>query len=200
MSTLFVNKLKAAVGSLIKLDHNLDANGNEIYAPGHVIQVKSTIITSKVTATSTNVNSGVGADMGLNVTITPKRTGSHFLIQCHVGIAATTSGNTYAAILSRGGSRIGVGDTVSSKLGVWFKGPDHAGNNGADTNHGVGNGGVYYDSTANAVAGTAITYKVGFSGEGGQVQINHNEGSYSGSSYPVEALTSSSLIVQEIAQ
>jgi len=75
--------------------------GNLSGQTGSVIQVKSTTITAKVTATGTNSNSGVGADMGLNVTITPKRTGSHFLIQCHVGIAATTSGNTYAAILSR---------------------------------------------------------------------------------------------------
>ena len=195
MSTLFVNKLKAAVGSVINVP-----TGQELHAPGHVIQVKSTIVTSKVTATGTNTNSGTGADMGLNVTITPKRTGSHFLIQCHVGVASTTSGNTYAAVLSRSGTRIGVGDTVSSRLGIWFRGPDHAGNNGSDTNHGVGNGGVYYDTTANAVAGTAITYKVGFHGENGQVQINHVESSYSGTSYPVEALTSSSLIVQEIAQ
>lgn len=167
---------------------------------GSVLQVKSTTLNSMISAGGTNSNSGVGTDFGLSVAITPKKSGSYFVIHCHVGIGATTSGNTWATVLSRGGSRIGVGETVSAKLGVWYKGPDHAGNNGSDNNHGVGNGGVYYDTTANAVAGSAITYICAFQAEGGTARINHNEGNFTGNSYPVEARTSSTMVVYEIAQ
>jgi hypothetical protein len=165
---------------------------------GAALQTQRVHVNSYAAANSTNSNGTLGANLGLQLTLTPKASGSHFLIQCHIGIASTTSGNTWATILSRGGTRIGNGATLNGKYGVWFKGPDRAGNNGADGNHGVGNSGVYLD-TLGSVAGSNLTWLVGFSGEGGAVHINHNEQQYSGNSYPVESLCSSSLIITEIA-
>ena len=75
MSTLFVNKLKAAVGSVINIP-----SGHELHAPGHVIAVYDVLKTD--TQTSTSVS---WVDItGLSITFTPKSATNKILIQGHV--------------------------------------------------------------------------------------------------------------------
>ena len=70
MSTLFVNKLKAAVGSII----NVPAD-QTLYAPGHVIQVINGSHSTTVASTVTSF-----ADTGLTATITPTNNTSKILV------------------------------------------------------------------------------------------------------------------------
>ena len=84
MSTLFVNKLKAAVGSII----NIPAD-QTLYAPGHVIQVKQRISTAHETISAASWT----ATQVLH-DITPKSATSKILVQM-TGVMRVynTSGN-----------------------------------------------------------------------------------------------------------
>jgi hypothetical protein len=163
---------------------------------GSVLQVKAVTVTSGASGSTTD-DSGVGVNLGLSLSITPKRSGSHFYITCHIGIGSC-GGNTWGGILSRDGTRIGNGAVRNGYSGVWFRSVDHTGNNGADTNHGVGGSASHYDTTG-STAGTAITFMCGFVSEGGPVWINYVEGDYSGSAPVVHSGTNSTFTVMEIA-
>jgi hypothetical protein len=166
---------------------------------GTVLQVQATTVVGVASTNETNTN-GLGGDVGLNVTITPISSNSKFLIMVNIGIGST-SGNTWAGILSRNGVRTGNGTPEASRSGALFRSVDHAGNNGADTNHGVGASGSFMDNTS-GTPGTAITYRLGITGEGAPSYINRVESDYStgdGSS-AATARTSSTITVMEIVK
>ena len=166
---------------------------------GSVIQVKSTTVTDRASS-SVSSASGTGGDVGLNVSITPLSSTSHFFIQVYVGIATTTAGNSWCIILSRDGTRVGNGEDTGNHYGVLFRGPDHAGNTGGDTNHGVGGSGFYLDTTSGTI-GTSITYKGGLAAEQGSAYLNRCEGDYNSASNQVpSSYTQSSITVMEIQQ
>lgn len=169
------------------------------FPSGHIIQVKSTTVTDRASS-SVSSASGTGGDVGLNVSITPLSSTSHFFIQVYVGIATTTAGNSWCIILSRDGTRVGNGEDTGNHYGVLFRGPDHVGNTGSDVNHGVGGSGFYLDTTSGTI-GTSITYKGGLAAESGSAYLNRCEGDYSSASNQVPgSYTQSSITVMEIQQ
>lgn len=177
--------------------NGVTVNSSDLPA-GSVVQVKSVVLTTPASATGTT-DTGIGANLGLTLSITPKRSNSHFYITVDIGIGSTASGNTWFGILSRDGSKIGNGITWNNWPGVWFRGIDHAGNNGTDTNHGLGASASHYDTTG-STAGSPITFMCGFGAENGSVQINYVESNYSGTAYGVHSATNSTFTVMEIAQ
>ena len=168
-----------------------------VFPAGHILQVQSTVVTDRNSSTDTDT-SGTGTDVGLNVTITPKKSGSYFFIQCSIGIGTTTSSESWGIILSRDGTKIGNGVDSSTRNGVFFRGVDHAGSNGSDSNHGIGVSNHYVDKTG-STAGTSITYKCGLVTQGGTAYINRNE-SNADIALAYGSYTSSSVTVMEIAQ
>ena len=113
MSTLFVNKLKAAVGSII----NVPAD-QTLYAPGHTIQTQHATTNSRTSVAGTTFVSL------LTVNITPKSTSSKILVTCMFNGAST---DRYAAIkLYRtvGGTTTQIAlntDATGNKTPVWFE-------------------------------------------------------------------------------
>jgi len=163
---------------------------------GSVLQVQSVVVTDRASSADQNT-SGTGTDVGLNVTITPKKSGSYFFIQCSIGIG-TTDSDSWGIILSRDGTKIGNGVDLSNRKGVFLRGPDHAGSSGNDTNHGVGASNHYVDKTG-STAGTSITYKCGLVTQGSTAYINRPEANYD-TNLVYGSYTSSSVTVMEIAQ
>ena len=196
-SEIYVDKIMDQTGanSLVEQSGSNWSWGSKVPA-GTVLQVQSTVVTDRNSSTDTDT-SGTGTDVGLNVTITPKKSGSYFFIQCSIGIGTTTS-DSWGIILSRDGTRIGNGVDSSSRNGVFFRGPDHAGAAGNDDNHGVGASNQYVDTTG-STAGTSITYKCGLVTQTGTAYINRNA-SNADNSAVYGSYTSSSVTVMEIAQ
>lgn len=161
---------------------------------GTVLQVQSTVVTDRNSSVA-DITSGTGTDVGLNVTITPKKSGSHFFIQCSIGIGTVVSGDSWGIILSRDGTKIGNGVDSSIRNGVFFRGVDYAGVNG---DHNVGASNHYVDKTG-STAGTSITYKCGLVTQAGTAYINRNETNNDNSGVH-GSYTSSSVTVMEIAQ
>jgi hypothetical protein len=165
---------------------------------GSVLQVVS--FTQRNYAAASGTSASQLADLGLKVSITPKSSSSKFFVMINVGVGSTTTGNSWGGFLTRDNTVIGGGNSWSgsSFSGLLFRGPDTAGNGGGDQNHGAGASGSYLDTTS-GTEGVSIEYACKFAGEGGAVHINHVEGLYNGSSFPVEAYTASTITVQEIA-
>jgi hypothetical protein len=169
---------------------------------GQVLQVQSTTVNSPVSYSGTTDPTGSCANLGLNVTLTPKSSNSKFYISVGVGVGSTTNGNTWAIQLFRNNSiitgAVGAGATNHWSVGVLFKSVDHAGNQGQDTNHGVGGGNICLD-TNSGTAGTAITFAARGVSEGGNGHINYVESDYSGQgSGPTSSRTSSTITVFEV--
>ena len=184
----------------LTLDGNFISSGNVI-ASGTVLQVQSTTLTGPASYTGNSNPDGTGANLGLNVSITPKSSNSAFYVMCSIGVGSTTSGNTWAILLIRDNARVnaGMGAAAASHLGgIWFKSVDHAGNNGTDTNHGVGATGVYLDNNS-STAGVATTFSARGVAEGGSGHINYVESDYTGTGAgPVSSRTQSTITVWEI--
>ena len=191
--------------SILKVDQIQNTAGNTptaadlgLNVTGSVLQVVSFTLRNYAAASGTSASQL--ADLGLKVSITPKSSSSKFFIMINVGVGSTTSGNTWGGVLTRDNIVIGGGDSWSGSTfsGLLFRGPDRTGNSGTDPNHGAGASGSYLDTTS-GTKGVAIEYACKFVGENGAVHINHVEGLYNGSSFPVEAYTASTITVQEIA-
>jgi hypothetical protein len=162
---------------------------------GSVLQVQSTTLTGRY-ATSSTSDTGVGADIGLNVSITPVSSSSKFLINVYVGAAGTAS-NSWGAILSRGGSKLAAGnDHAGYAGGVMFRGTWR---DGTDYNHTDGGGSGQYLDTTSGTAGTAITYKCGFGVQGSALKINSDYNNYSGGATFAHSTAVSTITVMEIA-
>ena len=179
-----------------ELDSGLSGKLDTTADVGKILQVKSTSLTTKTSVSGATDDTGTGVDVGLNVTLTPVSSSSQFFVTLNVGVASC-GGNTWGAILSRDGTRIGNGTVASPHTGVWCKGIDHAGNTGGDTNHGVGTSASYLD-TVSGTAGVARTYKCGLAGENGNVTLNAVESDYSGTAPTVRSRTTTTLTVMEI--
>lgn len=177
-----------------------------ISAPGGILQIQSTTVRTITTVSGVTDPAGAGANLGLSVSITPKASGSYFYVTCDIGVATTTSAQTWAIGLFRNSTKLSgaSGDPYTSDAnhlsGVWFKGPDHAGGSGVDTNHGVGGSGSYLDTTG-STAGISITFEARGFAESGTIRINAVESDYAGAgSGPVSSRTISTITVMEIAQ
>lgn len=159
---------------------------------GKVLQVQSVTLTGRYTTTNAS-SAGVGTDIGLKVSITPKSATSKFLVTINVG-AAGSGGVSWGAILSRDGVRIGNGDSFSGFDGCIFRGFG----NTADYNHTQGGGhGQFLDTTTGTV-GTARTYLCGFGVQSGLLRINSDLNAYPGSAPFAHSTSNSTITVMEI--
>ena len=161
---------------------------------GKVLQVVATTVTAQNSSTNTDEDTYSG--IGLEVAITPVSSSSRFHLTCHIGIGTCVSSNTWGIVLFRDASKVGNGAEVGSRKGVWFRGVDHTGGAGTDTNHGVGVSGSYFDTTT-GTAGSAITFKAGGLTEAGTMYINRMEAFSDGASVH-QTTTSSTITVMEV--
>lgn len=165
---------------------------------GNILQVKQTYVTSRVSISNTS-DTGIGADVGLNVTITPKSSTSYFLVQVHIGaVGMGGSFGSWGAILSKNNNRIGNGNAYGGyDAGVLFRGVAWSG----DYNHTSGGGSASYLDTTYGTIGTPITYKVGLGvqNNGASAVLNSDYNQYSGTATFAHSTTSSSITVMEIA-
>ena len=164
------------------------------FPAGHVLQVQTTWVNARNETQDTDA-SGTGGDVGLNVSITPKKSGSYFYIVCSIGVGHCTSGS-WGIVLSRGGTRIGNGTKVGNREGVFMRG---SANYNADTNHSWGLTGSYLDEYSGSTAGSAIAYKCGLVCQSGYARINRSEGN-GNTALVYGSYTASSVTVMEIAQ
>ena len=172
-----------------------DSNStNTTFPKGHVIQVETTWVNAR-NETADTTASGTGGDVGLNVTITPKKSGSFFYILCSIGIGHCTSGS-WGIILSRNGTRIGNGTKVSNREGVFMRGAE---NWNGDSNHSWGLTGHFIDQYSGSTAGSAIAYKCGLVCQSGYARINRSQNN-SDTALVFGSYTASSVTVMEIAQ
>jgi hypothetical protein len=168
MSTLRVDNLNARTGTTIAVP-----TGTSLYAPGHVIQVRTAIKTDIFT-----MNSGTYTDItGLSVTITPTSTSSRILVTAHTNCSKDANGGDAYVRLVRGSTAIGNGN--SGFFGQ-VAGQDYF----AVHTRSV----VFLDSPATT---STLTYKL--QGQGGVFLVN-GRGLDSGFQ------TSSTICVMEIAQ
>ena len=171
-----------------------NALASATFPAGHILQVKSTVVTERASTTITDT-SGTGGDVGLNVNIIPKSSNSSFLIYVNVGIG-TTEADSWGIILSRDGTKIGNGVDLSNRNGVFFRAPDHAGSWGNDGNHGVGGSNHFLDTTS-GTKNVQITFKAGLITQSATAYINRNENNNDVDRVH-QSYTSSSITVMEI--
>jgi hypothetical protein len=158
---------------------------------GHILQVKSTFVTDRNSSTDIST-SGTGADVGLNVTITPVSSTSDFFIQLSIGIWSSASSNSIGMILSKDGAKIGNGVDSSTRNGVWVRGVMEA---GADGNHSIGASAHYLDTASGSAQ---RVYKCGLVSQTTNPALLNHASNNSDNALVYGSYTSSSLTVTEI--
>jgi hypothetical protein len=188
-----ITSANIADGTIVNADINSSAAiaGSKLTGAGKVLQVVSTTVTDRNSTTNTDT-SGVGTDVGLNVTLTSQSSTSRYLIMLNMGIISGSGGESVGIILSKGGSKLANGVDVSSRNGVWARSPAYTGNG----NHASSLSASYLDTTS-TTSGSSVTYKAGLVMQTGTGYINKaavdtNTSSVYGS------YTSSTITVMEI--
>ena len=183
MSTLYVDTINE------KTSRNGVQIADLVPAAGSVIQVQSSVLSSKVSTTS--LYSTAYVDTGLSVSITPKFSTSKILITSSLMCGSYASFNYFK--LLRGTTELGLGDAAGSRERCTFCFyPDAGGGN----NTSVANGHTFLDSPATT---SAITYKWTWAVSSGSYQavLNSNVRD-DGNTY--EPRGASTITVMEIAQ
>jgi hypothetical protein len=161
---------------------------------GKVLQVKQVLTQNRNTTTATDTGSTGGGSVGLNLNITPVSSTSKFLINVSIGLATLTGGNSWGIMIFKDNAKVDEanGAADSNRRGVFFRGPDKAGNTGSDGSHGVGGSNTYL-STFSGTAGTSISWDARAVVEGGTFYLNRTENADNVSnvygSYSVASLT-----------
>lgn len=198
-SALRIKELRDLNDNVIMSDGALTGNvvmDNVTFPTGHILQVKSTVVTERASSTATDLT-GTGGDVGLNVNIIPKSSSSSFLIYVNIGIGTVVSSQSWGIILSRDGTKIGNGIDSSDRKGIFLRGVDHAGGSGSDSNHGVGGSNHFLDTTS-GTKDVQITFKAGLVVEvNGTAYLNRGE-SDADINQVYGSYTSSSITVMEI--
>ena len=145
MSTISADQLKgrSVTGNRITVP-----NGHVLQAPGHVIQVVSSTLTSTATGTGTSI-----VDTGLTATITPSSTSSKIYVNGYISLG-TEAYATYCWLV-RGSTQILKGDAASSRPVVTFTHGAYAG--GQEIYNMIPSPFSYLDSPSTT---SATTYKI----------------------------------------
>lgn len=173
MSTLFVDTI------------NEKTNGNGIYIPGHIVQIKQTVDDTQVTVTGTTFT-----DV-LSVSITPSSTSSKILVLTDVALSLTSAHGT--ARLLRDSANIYFGSSAGSRQEGFAS--LYAGS-GTDDSYSIRRYAIQYlDSPATT---SSVTYKVQTRGAGSTgYTIYMNRSGLDGNS-AFYTYTASSITVMEI--
>ena len=183
MSTMYVDTItEKTLGNGVQI-------ADLVPAAGSVIQVQSSVLSSKVSTTS--LYSTAYVDTGLSVSITPKFSTSKILITSSLMCGSSASFNFFK--LLRGTTELGLGDAAGSRERCTFCFyPDGGGIN----NTSVSNGHTFLDSPATT---SAITYKWTWAVSSGSYQavlncvVRDTDNTY-------EPRGASTITVMEIAQ
>tara|TARA_B100000242_G_scaffold287194_1_gene253697 strand:+ start:462 stop:1025 length:564 start_codon:yes stop_codon:yes gene_type:complete len=117
--TLSVQKIQGLASSATPTTVEV-SSGHVLQAPGHVIQVVSSTLTSAVTGTGTSI-----VDTGLTATITPTSASNKVYVNGYITLGTQTF-FTYCWLV-RGSTQIFKGDAASSRPVVTIAGPQYAG-------------------------------------------------------------------------
>lgn len=191
MSTLQVRNIQADAGSNNTISV---ASGHVLHAPGHVLQVVNFVTSDKGSVSVTTADTTLSPDVA--ITVTPKASGSHFLIQARWGGEGTYDlAWNHAWNIHRDGSRINAPGTNNWEGLAQYNQPYGV---GADNNSTPNFVQFSTLDTTGSTAGTAITYRLVISGSGSHtLWTNRTFGSVGQNVYEN---FSSELIVSEIAQ
>ncbi len=153
---------------------------------GKVLQVKQFVFT---VTTSTTVQDNTFVDTGLTVNITPTSTSSKILVMVSIGrIGSITAGRMSNIRIVRDSTNILLGDASGSRT------RSSAGSAASLTGEAHAISMNYLDSPATT---SATTYKVTYSGMGGEI-VSINLGRNDNNSDAPSARTASTIVVMEI--
>jgi hypothetical protein len=188
-SKLFVNSLEPMQGNTI----NIAGTDTVLYAPGHVIQTLTDV--SVITeSTTTKASDNAFTNTSLSITITPKSASSKIIINAVISTGSSNGadGSTILRLI-RDSTPIGIGNSSGNKI--------RAGS-GRGTNNQDGNTMLNIPLQATDLPNTtsAVTYTVQFAVRGvGNLTAYLNRSGGDADSVEYQR-TSSSLVIQEIAQ
>ena len=176
VSTLKTNTIQAATGTSVNV-----GSSHKLYAPGHVIQVQSSILTTAVTFSNTSF-----ADVsGLTVDITPSSSSSKVLVTAHLG--GVSGAGAHAQLFGFARDSTVIGETTHSATNAAAFGQYH----GNNTQHFTPMSFQMLDSPNTT---SQVTYKVQSKTTGSSFYLNrwaNDTGTFG---------FSSSITVMEIAQ
>jgi hypothetical protein len=125
-----------------------------------VAQVKSTVLTTAVSTTSTSFTNATG----LSVSITPTNSANKILVFCSL-FTGTSNGSVMMWQITRNGTAIDVNtDQTNKATGAWY--PDSSSGAAYTFN---GNSTTFLDSPSTT---SAVTYQIQFLATGGTAYIN----------------------------
>jgi len=188
--TLSVQKIQGLASSATPTTVEV-SSGHKLYAPGHVIQVKSAAFTDVLAISSADTRTDI---TNLSLSITPSSTSSKILVNTHISYGGTDN-NLYASgYLMRDSTDIGINTTATgNQFNISF-GMELTGQ--ANETYKLRNSSMtFLDSPSTT---SAITYKVqGRLDANGTLYINR-DGQGSNADYSSRGI--STLTVMEIAQ
>ena len=195
MSTLAVNTITAETGNTVSLasGKTLDASQGFTAPAGHVIQTLTDI--SVITeSTTTKASDNSFANTSLSITITPTSTSSKIVINTVASTGSSHSGDGSCILrMIRDSTPIGIGNASGNKI----RAGSGRGSNNQDGNTML-NIPLQVTDTPNTTSAVTYTLQFAVRGVGAQTAYLNRSG---GDADSVEyQRTSSSLVVQEIAQ
>ena len=195
MSTLAVNTITAETGNTVSLasGKTLDASQGFVPPAGHVIQTLTDV--SVITeSTTTKASDNSFANTSLSITITPTSTSSKIIVNAVASTGCTHSGDGSVILrMIRDSTPIGIGNASGNKI----RAGSGRGTNNQDGNTML-NIPLQVTDTPNTTSAVTYTLQYAVRGTGAQTAYLNRSG---GDADSVEyQRTSSSLVVQEIAQ
>ena len=180
--------------STLKVDSLVEkTSGNGVHIPGHVVQTLSD--TSVITeSTTSKASSNSFANSSLSITITPKSASSKIIVNAVVSTGSSTSADgTTILRLIRDSTPIGIGNASGNRIRTG----SGRGTNNQDSNTMLN---IPLQATDTPNTTSAVTYTVQFAvrGTGNLTAYLNRSGSDADTSEYQR--TSSSLVIQEIAQ
>jgi hypothetical protein len=195
MSTLSVNTITAETGNTVSLasGKTLDASQGFVPPAGHVIQTLTDV--SVITeSTTTKASDNSFANTSLSITITPTSTSSKIIVNAVASTGCTHSGDGSVILrMIRDSTPIGIGNASGSKI----RAGSGRGTNNQDGNTML-NIPLQVTDTPNTTSAVTYTLQFAVRGTGNlTAYLNRSGGDADTAEYQ---RTSSSLVVQEIAQ
>ena len=180
--------------STLKVDSLVEkTSGNGVHIPGHVIQTLTDV--SVITeSTTTKASDNSFANTSLSITITPKSSSSKIIVNAVASTGASHPGDGAVILrMIRDSTPIGIGNASGSKIRAGSgRGSDNQGSNS------MLNIPLQVTDTPNTTS--AVTYTLQFAVRGVGAQTAYLNRSGSDADNVEYQRTSSSLVVQEIAQ
>ena len=188
--TLSVQKIQGLASSATPTTVEI-SSGHKLYAPGHVIQVKSVTMTDSQAFAGTAFTDITDGSNPLTISITPSASTSKFLLMMNVSASADNGSSRFGFRFLRDSTAVGIGDTQGSRISVSVAGIGSSSNAQDKT--------LAFTHLDSPSTSSAITYKVQGTVEQSGSNLIINRSSTNANSNTVYR-TASSFTVMEIAQ